>query len=129
MSNLKSKEFRIGNLLQDQLGNLLKVTDLNDGIQGITYKAIDRRSKTHPDGRKAHEIQLTEYWTDMFGFSNYNNEISNCDLWHNCDFGDFNITFEGDHFLFMDTKIETVHHLQNLYFEVKRKELTLKNKE
>lgn len=70
MSNLKSHEFRIGNLLQDQLGNLLKITDLNDGIQGITYRPLDKRKKLPKECIRAEEIPLTEEWAVKLDFEN-----------------------------------------------------------
>ena len=109
--NLKSSEFRIGNLLQDANGRLLNVSDLNDGIQGIAFKKVQRKFKIV---LPISEIPLTDKFSENFDFENLMEMAA-----YFCHKSIFPIKITE-----ADLKQLTVHESQNLYKSLTGEELT-----
>jgi hypothetical protein len=121
---MKASELRIGNLLRDKVSKTeLEVVELTEN--NITTKVIDRSKFPLKDGWGLEYIPLTEEWLLKFGF------IENEEHGY-FEFDRFIVAYNDliDSFYLCDidvfVKIETVHHLQNLYFAIRNKELTLK---
>jgi hypothetical protein len=125
---MKVQELRIGNLLRDKVSKTeLEVIELTEN--NITTKVIDRSKFPLKDEWGLEYIPLTEEWKLKFGFektewdnfNSYRLMIGNNEyaiiLYSdgNCEVGDI-----------ITCKIEYVHQLQNFYFAIKGKELTLK---
>lgn len=117
---MNSKGLRLGNLAQDQDGNLLKVIGLstdpeleNEDI--ISFYVVDRTKFPLKKGWKAEFIPLTAEILVKFGF-----EKEGKNHWGN---GDLDLFFDGFEFCAMvgteyDISInyKYVHELQNIYF-------------
>jgi len=123
---MKASELRIGNLVKNNLtGELLKVCDvLCDGIntiniQGLNYGFIE-------------PIPLTEEWLLKFGFENKNGKFLiniddrfkvcvavRIDKWYL-----YNDDFDSECNIIC--KVEAVHRLQNLFFDIWNIELIIK---
>lgn len=58
MKAIKANEIRIGNLMQDQQGNILKVIGIVEG--SISYHVVDRSKFPLENGWSAFPIPLTE---------------------------------------------------------------------
>jgi hypothetical protein len=111
---MKASELRIGNLIHNKQGNIVYVN-----TNHLTLLSYGIENEFNP-------IPLTEEWLLKFGFEK-NKEHGyfefdrlivalhdGVDQFYLCDIDIF-------------VKIETVHHLQNLYFAIRNKELTLKS--
>lgn len=133
---MKASEVRIGNLFQDQNGNLLEVDSINKS--GYVFHVADRSKYPLEAGWKAEPIPLTEEWLKRFGFEKFENS-SICCTFHK---GFNEVTHD---YLFQVTwmkkrdgtlddvfyrnarhKIEYVHQLQNLYHALTGEELETK---
>ena len=108
---MKANELRIGNYVQFSGGAIYKVDMLYIGFGGLEFWK---------------PIPLTEEWLLKFGF-----EKKGCN-WELPNFRfHVNKSVNYDGFLFCDgysvitEKIQHVHQLQNLYFALTQKELTL----
>jgi len=133
---MKTKELRIGNLLQDQKGNLLIVCEIRQ--DGYTTSVVDRSKFPLQKGWKADPITLTEDWLIKLGFHINENGEPEKDTVEGMDIA-LSITINTHHYKFspwfvnkqnltyyiMGVDIEYVHQLQNLYFALTGNELTI----
>jgi len=111
---MKASELRIGNLIHNKQGNIVYVN-----TNHLTLLSYGIENEFNP-------IPLTEEWLLKFGFEKNKKHgyfefdrlivalHDGVDQFYLCDIDIF-------------VKIETVHHLQNLYFAIRNKELTLKS--
>tara|TARA_R110002111_G_scaffold117530_1_gene179658 strand:- start:1308 stop:1625 length:318 start_codon:yes stop_codon:yes gene_type:complete len=103
-----ANELRIGNYLEDDIGNLIKID--RDSLPFIVTKWI----KCH------HPIPLTEEWLVKFGFSLQSKEM----------YFNYGMSIWKCNEMFICNKngmiIKHVHQLQNLYFALTNEELTIK---
>ena len=116
---MNKNELRFGNLLQDRLGNLCRVEEINKN----EFKAPTIHGPITAIPNKP--IILTETWLIKFGFKKNNNWFSN-------DLFEIDIESRGLHVrLIMGGSskyllhIKYVHQLQNLYFALTGEELTM----
>lgn len=108
---MNTKELRIGNLFQDQSGNILKVTCIRE--DGYDFYVVDRTKFPLPDGWKALPIILTEEWFNRFKLN------PSWYGWFNGSFY-FRSNNPGD---YSSIPCQYIHQLQNLYFAINGKEL------
>jgi hypothetical protein len=107
---MKANEIRLGNYY-NQFGNIHQV---NGHIISELEKA--------PQGQLwCKAIPLTEEWLLKFGFIKHENHsiwytLNKVDVWF----------FDGKYVNDNDVEINFVHELQNLYFALTKKELTMK---
>ncbi len=139
---MKPEELRIGNLAQDQNGNILEVRGIKVG--NIHYYVIDRSKYPLNEGWQAEPIPLTEEWLLKFGFEceediffklPFPENISWC---RDFAFILFNGVFGGVEIITYHDKskqkvfhehtvyIKHVHQLQNLYYALTGEELEIK---
>lgn len=114
------KQLMIGNYLQDQKQRLCKVEELT--TTDFKAPAINSPLTTLPNV----EILLTEHWAERLGLKRSNTQ----DKFYSDNKG-FIIEFINGQFEYVTTQrktiiIKTVHKLQNLYFALNEKKLTLK---
>ena len=119
---LKATDFRINNLVQDDLGNLLKVKKL-DG-EDITLKVVDRSKFPLEVGWKPYPIPLTEEWLFKFGFKLVESHDDHLYYLEETDFS-LNRSFQFNNY-YKRIELKYVHQLQNLYFALTGEELTIK---
>lgn len=125
---MKSTELRIGNLFQDQNGNLLEVAELTEDNQ--VFKVVDRSKFPLPDGWQSEPIHITEEWLERLGFvvGSLKRWTTKYYMFHSF----WYINFKRDgfcSFIAFDCflkEAQYVHQLQNLYFALTGEELTLK---
>jgi hypothetical protein len=137
---MKVQELRIGNLFQDEDGNILKVVSLTENEIG--YYVVDRSKFPLKDGWKAIPIKITEEWLIKVGgryidkdYINpiYKDDRTKIKLWltgsiyltyqRNGSFMDFSCGDGGD---VSDPGIKVpkhLHELQNLQFALDGEEL------
>jgi hypothetical protein len=127
VSNMLSNELRLGNFLNS--GKVVRINADNftifDGFQELD-------SLTMPDIWITQQPKvLTEIWLERFGFKiNMDNFDWNAGIGTNC-IGDFELSLRhtdnvGWFYKSKCTPIKYVHQLQNLYFALTGKELTIK---
>jgi hypothetical protein len=113
---IKANELRIGNLVYDNLGDILKIKaiSLESGLSHIE------------------PIPLTEEWLLKFGFERHHSDYSNGviyikDVPNNNEFKWGVYPFElGSGFIINKSKnLKYVHQLQSLYFTLTGEELTI----
>ena len=117
---IEARELSIGNLVQTKEGKLTSVTDITSEIGGFThldfwcygYHSLD----TEP-------ILLTEEWLIRFGFELVDSHDDHLYYLSETDFSlDRNMQFDNS---YKRVELKFVHSLQNLYFALTNKELTL----
>jgi hypothetical protein len=130
---MKATELRIGNLAQDQNGNILEVVTLEE--EKVIFKVLDRSKYPLPNGWKAEPTPITEeILLKCEGYKqNYGIEINdNTQL-------DFVITNDAVYPFITQNgefsgqlpsqvnleKIQHLHQLQNLYFALTGDELEI----
>lgn len=132
---MKPEELRIGNYLTLFENDILKIEQIKkdcDNYQGyaIYFTNGDSSSLVYDDSLKP--IPLTEEWLIRFGFKYEGRDYFAIETFLK---EDFVITREQDSFCFpyedyvgndVDTYIKYAHQLQNLYFALTGKELTIK---
>ena len=123
---MTAKELRIGNLAQDQNGNILKCCELNKISCG--FEVIDRSKFPLPFGWKAEPIPLTEEWLVRAGFE----KAIDSNLWVNDSY--YQLTFNSqigaslyEDEYWIKSNIIYLHSLQNLYFALTGEELNFAN--
>jgi hypothetical protein len=138
---MKSNELRIGNLVQDQNGNLLKVIGLT--TESKSLYVVDRSKFPLPQGWKDEPIPLTEDWLLKFGFEgvdyvcpengfitkneSFELEIdtySRIIIESDFSFGIESLDRKSD-VIFKNDILDSVHRLQNLYFALTGQELEI----
>lgn len=135
---MNNTRLMLGNLAQDQEGNLLKVVHLNANMKSnIGFEVIDRDQFPLKDGWQAEPIPINEKILKILGWQHYNGKKSG-DLTKDTlmkidvDFIDGKIKikshYEGKH-LYRDTKIKYVHELQNFVSALNGRNLELTVKE
>lgn len=122
-------ELRVENWVDYVFGET-KVTAINMIHREVSVYDPDRPND--PDQShdlsfdKINPIPLTEEWLKLFGFDNFMEE----GVIYSKPF--FNVHLKGQKFFFKEglfsRKIESVHHLQNLYFILTGEELELKTR-
>lgn len=128
---MKVNDFRIGNLLQTQDGDLLAVTELALEKDQIGLFVLDRSKFPLPDGWKAGPINLTELWLEKLGFKNVG--LSGNVFEHKKQIGidsRFVVEVAGYEFFAQINfevcqfgELKYVHQLQNLYYAITGHEL------
>jgi len=113
---MKVEQFRIGNLAQDQEGNLLKVVELSLENK-VVFSVIDRSKYPLKDGWKAEPKPITtdtiKNWQSAY-FLKYVFDLPHKKGWY--------MNFDTNR----SNQIKYVHQLQNLYFALEGKELIIK---
>lgn len=124
---MKVEELRIGNLIcRLTTTNVLEVDSISRS-KDITFKDVNDHIFMCIDGVGIKGIPLTEEWLEKFGFR-YNNGFKTINI------GVFDMVYKSETIeLFYNdnlanycAKCKYVHQLQNLYFALTGKELTLK---
>ena len=121
---MESKDYRIGNLLQDQYRNLLRVIELSRENQ--YFEVIDRSKFPLPTDWKAEPIILTvqklkELFADV-------GELNNCEIVIQKELFEIRgnrLYYTGGEGVKLSRNIEYVHDLQNLYYAITGKDLVL----
>jgi hypothetical protein len=117
------KELRIGNLLLDHLGRILKVAGIKDDY---IYCELSNGEKLKYNIKTFKPINLTEEFLLKFGFDvvygwdDYRGFIKD-EVEIECDYNYKEFTN------FINKKIKYIHQIQNLYFSLTGNELTLNN--
>ena len=125
---MNAQELRIGNLVERD-GNILEVVRIaKDNI--INYDLILQSKGMHVNSGNVIPIPLTEEWLVKFGFyySDDENEFLELQLMHKTKlYADNSNEFSTVVLKIKENEIEIeyVHQLQNLYFALTGKELTL----
>lgn len=131
---MDTKELRIGNLvlingketIVENIGENYVNRYFYEGGHGDCGSTMDDYNKA--DGDVLSGVPLTEQKLIEFGFENIDDEIDHSEFVH----GDFTIFGQGSDIqtpFYYETKnsekviVEYVHHIQNLYFDIKRREL------
>lgn len=140
---MNANELRVGNLLnEDVLGNC-EVSDICEHVVMVKVNnskldgTISKVTYTLNYGC-INPIKLNEKWLLDFGFKHKKCGISGADMWQGLDFWDKEcdmayLTLRGDIKYglriqgFINSDIKYVHQLQNLYFALTGKELTIIN--
>ena len=128
---IKPNELRLGNLLQDDNGNIMTVEELK--VDGLICRVIDREKYPLPQGWHCQPIPLTEEWLLKFGFehaytSSYPEYTRYCiNSFSVSSWGKQKLICLGDFESEYDIEIQHVHQLQNLYFALTGEELKLIN--
>ena len=120
---MEANELRINNYVYpfDDIYLVTKKTILEDCIQ-VCFKDFENTNELHP-------IPLTEEWFLKFGFEKSDTYYT---YWIN-EFKAFIIMSDSrrEHYFLcdcdVDTNIQYVHELQNLYFALTKQELTINN--
>jgi hypothetical protein len=137
---MKVEELRVGNLIYDLTDSVARVDTVSNLFDGPMIEAHSSQmlASKEPDCYKP--IPLTEEWLLKFGFVKERNlsvpDTSNeyfyvkDNLMLTCFVFDNRLTIEFhyrsfDIACYLSKKLEFVHQLQNLYFELKDKELTI----
>lgn len=141
---MNTSEFRIGNLMQDELtGSLLRIIELTE--DNVVTHVIDRSKFPLPDGWKMVPIQVTCDWLLKFGFvkdvfNSFNLSISPWPKDHLKQ-----LSFSGDYIFLREGNLKdsrhedsivtlwnndvkgliSIHQLQNLYYSLTGTELKL----
>jgi len=112
---MKASELRLGNLIYNKQGDIVYVN-----TNHLTLLSYGIEDEFKP-------IPLTEEWVLKFGFENKLIGCKENQFWFNY-LSIFRIHDDGFGFhAVLDSKrIRYVHELQNLYFAIKREELTFK---
>lgn len=125
---LKPTDFRINNLVQDDLGNLLKVLRL-DG-EKIHLYVVDRSKFPLEVGWKPEPIQITEEWyqkikENYFECDNYNICISEVDVANRYNFSNSFNEPDIRYFIILherhnniEIEITEMHHAQNTWHSI-----------
>jgi len=119
--DMKASDLRIGNLVNDQNGNLLKVIGLT--TESKSLYVVDRSKFPLPKGWKDEPIPLTEEWLKRFGFENTSSFGTEY-----YDKGKLVICQEDGLDYIEDltnVNIKHVHQLQNLYHALTGEELKI----
>lgn len=117
---MKPEELRIGNYIYDAVGGECIV-------RGLTKDGIWIRDNAGPGTNSAFKpIPLTYEWLDRFKFKTRKNIMN--EVIHYNDMLHFSDGFICSWEMGFIGKIEYVHQLQNLFFALKGKELTIKSK-
>lgn len=109
-------------------GNLLLFRGMEFEVKDITSKYVTHQSELGIYFyNELVPIPLTKEWLLKFGFiaNRYNDEFELYPLMFDCEYtdhGEWNISYDGHP---LSTEIQHVHQLQNLYFALTGKELTL----
>lgn len=128
---MKASELRIGNLLQGNPISNVNQGIYSDGVVAITGYGIHMMEIMGLDYKP---IPLTEEWLVKFGFeiirrSYYGNYavIIDFQLWHGCDtdYWIFSTVDDRGDNNEVNVNLRFVHQLQNLYFALTGKELTI----
>ena len=135
---MEANELRIGNYFYDRSNKILRL-DWWEHINKLASDMSVNGMKVHPMTEhigNARPIPLTEEWLVKFGFTKDKKHTKCCDLKLENDFylqgigyGKSNFKYEviltdsNDNEL---TLVKHVHQLQNLYFALTNKELTIK---
>lgn len=121
---MDARELRIGNLAQDQYNNILVCCELNK--ISIGFEVLDRSKFPLKPGWKSEPIPLTEEWLLKFGFEKKGKRFSKdwFYLWDECGSIVFALAEMHDE-VGTYLPIQHVHQLQNLYFALTGKELTI----
>jgi len=121
---LDAKDLRIGNLFNHFEDGILPIEEIkkdSDGFQG--YYAVFRNGSTKCHVSYLIPIELTEEWLLRFGLTKNNG--------YPYKFLDGFIKIRNGEYFFkyhtLDIKVNYIHTLQNLYFALTNKELTLKD--
>ena len=121
MVKLEPEEMMIGNIVQDNKGNLLEVMGFNE--KTITFYVIDRSKFPLEDGWFAVSIYLNEKWIDAFRIKKVPDSEYTLNTY---DFLGFKLWYKDGIFLYYDRIIiNSEHQLQNLYFSLSKKQLKL----
>ena len=119
---MKANELRIGNLIWENYGGIYMVREIRE-----KEVIISKTKTTIAVGYKYSEvkvIELTEEWLLKFGFEKCLNQYKKL-----TETQPFIILFLEEQFQYDDlryrTNLKYVHQLQNLYFSLTGKELTL----
>ena len=120
---MKANEFRIGNIVCDQLGLVGNIITLYKSAVLVKMEF----STTKTDYKGIYPIEITEEWLLRFGFrtfdgtiyglriGNYHIQIYYYDCW--------NLTIESDNEKCELQNYWAVHNLQNIIFEITGEEL------
>ena len=127
---MEANTLRIGNLLQDQFGNLLKVIELTE--KSIVTSVIDRSKYPLPDGWKAQPIPLSEDILLKLGFEKDEYDIERPMYYTfkgfrlNCNVGFLTLNNSNELADFKPIELKFLHQIQNLFHSLTGEELTIK---
>lgn len=121
---IEPKELRIGNLIQTKFGSIVNIVaiDITSCLIEFETGKIDRRVYLELE-----PIELIEEWLLKCGFEKENDYMYSINK-GTIDYFSIWIFSDGIYFceLSKPIKLKYVHKLQNLYFELRDKELTIK---
>jgi hypothetical protein len=124
---MEAEELRIGNYVN--IG--LKSSDLRTDYDAITASGLmDLQVNKERSSFIYEPIPLTEEWLVKFGFSNnYDKELPLQKAYKLNDLilsQDFTMSYADEYMVNFGNPLKHVHQLQNLYFSLTNKELTIK---
>lgn len=133
---IKAQELRIGNYVTtiNRGGEVHMPTGITEKIGGIDFFRVKTYDYKKPFASQKHHrlfavadiagITLTEEWLIRLGLKKMPESEYTCDTY---DLAGFKLWMNNGKFLFNDNiEIKHVHRIQNLYFDLKNEELTLK---
>jgi hypothetical protein len=135
---IKANELRIGNLVLGRFGGDVFPREVI-GIDNSTVyftEGFENRFRDKQDLEDVKPIPLTEEWLVRFGFEKEEADAKGIAVWDEFYHGTFLISNHGTgiedyHFIAYEGEVvdvRFVHELQNLFFAIKREELTIKEK-
>jgi len=118
---IEIKELRIGNLLQLE-EEITPVSAIWDNGNFEIHSDVLQFCTIEKGDSEISGIPLTEEWLVKLGIEKVDKTWDDLVLYRK---GNLDIEVRSTGFFFEDTKISTVHHLQNLYYALNLKELTI----
>ena len=126
MSELRKRDFRIGNFIQSRTGQICVIEEIQeDGISAYSGSITTLPYKT---------IELTEDWLLKFGFSDISedyDDVEKCYILESNTCRNYSVIkvrgvwMFGYEFEDFNTEIKHIHQLQNLYFALVGEELKI----
>jgi hypothetical protein len=120
---IQVQELRVGNLAQINNESRVKKRFIFDKVFIITSHDISQigRGGNYP----LEPIPLTEEWLLKFGFNKFAEQFRDLDSIYRLGYIDITYHTRYNKFHFHNIVIDSVHHLQNLYYALTKQELTI----
>jgi hypothetical protein len=129
MKSLQSRELRIGNLVQTEYEGVIEVVNINgEGFDYVDFRKPGFRAigryEIEPNVKP---IPLTEEWLSKLDFKGRRDFKWNDKVGIQIKDGKFYFAFKdlGNVIFHSIVEVKSVHHLQNVYYSLTNKELTI----
>lgn len=129
---MNQKDLRLSNLVKDHLGRTLQVTGLKDDN---VYLALSNGENIRYNIKTIQPISITEEWLLKFGFTYNGWDYDLNGFTFHAQGKDDDGSFYNTEFYILRKEIKTlisfrvqyIHQLQNIYFALTERELTIKD--